>query len=159
MISNIPRMGEVASIITNQERNYNGSGSSNDGIIGDKIPYGARLLKIVSDYDVLVQSGRDSASSCEVLKARANSGWYDSTILTEFCKTVVLSRKYKKKLITFEQLEENMILAEDIVSEDTKVIAGHKGQVVTKALRLTLLHFRQGKHTGDTLPVIIPVDE
>jgi hypothetical protein len=58
----------------------------------------------------------------------------------------VKTRKFKRETVTIEQLNESMIFADDIVSADTKVIAGHKGQVVTKALRMTLLNFKRGGH-------------
>jgi response regulator RpfG family c-di-GMP phosphodiesterase len=159
MIANIPRLGEVSRIIAYQEKMFNGSGYPEDSLIGEQIPFGARLLKIANDYDVLIQSGRDPNTSFDVMKARVNSGWYDGSLVANFIKTIAQSKKYKKKLVTIEQLTDNMILAEDIFSEDTKVIAGHTGQIVTKALRMTLLNFKRGGHLKETVSVIIPVDE
>jgi len=159
MISSIPRLGEVSRIIGYQEKHFNGFGFPEDETSGNQIPYGARLIKIANDYDTLLQSGRDPVTSFEIMKSRVNTGWYDGALLQNFSKTIALSKKFKKKLVTIEQLNESMILAEDIISEDTKIIAGHKGQLVTKALRITLLNFKRGGHIGETVPVIIPVDE
>jgi hypothetical protein len=97
--------------------------------------------------------------SFEVLRSRINSGWYDPALLETFSKTSMKTRKFKRKTVTIEQLNESMIFTDGIVYEDTKVIAGHKGQVVTKALRMTLLNFKRGGHLGDAVSVIIPVDE
>jgi response regulator RpfG family c-di-GMP phosphodiesterase len=159
MISSIPRLGEVSKIIAYQEKLFNGSGYPEDNVSGEKIPEGSRLLKITNDYDVLVQSGREQITAFDVMKARINSGWYDRSVLDNFSKAIALTKKYKKKLVKIEQLDESMILSDDIISKDSKVIVGHKGQMVTKALRITLLNFKRGGHIDEALSVIIPIDE
>lgn len=159
MISIIPRLNEVSRIIAYQEKHFNGFGFPEDGTSGEQIPLGARLIKIASDFDALLQSGRDPLTSFEVMRSRINSGWYDPSVLDNFSKIATRARKFKKKTVTMEQLNETMILADDIVSEDTKIIAGHKGQVITKALRMTLLNFKRSGHLGDTVSVIIPVED
>jgi hypothetical protein len=91
--------------------------------------------------------------------SRAGSGWYDPEIAERFCKLVAMSRKYKKKTVTIEQLEEGMILAEDIIAAKTGVVAGHKGQLVTKPFRITLLNFKRGGNIENTVHVIIAIEE
>ena len=159
MIAGIPRLENVAAIILYQNKNFNGTGFPEDEVAGEKIPYGARLLKIVSDYDALLQSGRETQIAINVLTSRSNSGWYDPDIAEKFCKVISVSKKYKKKLVTIEQLDDTMILAEDLISIKNGAIIGHKGQIVTKAFKVTLINFKRGGNVGDTLHVVIPIDE
>jgi response regulator RpfG family c-di-GMP phosphodiesterase len=159
MIANIPRLDSVAASIFYQEKNYNGTGFPEDTVSGEAIPFGARLIKIASDYDVILQSGREVSQVISVIKARIGSGWYDPVIADNFIKVLSVQKKYRKKTVLIKQLDETMIISEDIISKDTTVLAAHKGQLVTKALRMTLLNFQRGGHIPETIPVIIPVDD
>src|SRR5690606_30802027 len=49
LIEAIPRLENVAQIIRYQNKNYDGSGFPRDGVKGDEIPIGARVLKVLSD--------------------------------------------------------------------------------------------------------------
>jgi response regulator RpfG family c-di-GMP phosphodiesterase len=146
MIANIPRLEPVASIIFYQEKNFNGTGFPEDDVAGEAIPFGSRLIKIASDYDVILQSGREVSQVISVIKARIGSGWYDPIIADNFIKVLSVQKKYRKKNVLIKQLDDSMIISEDISSKDTTVIVAHKGQLVTKALRMTLLNFHNGGH-------------
>jgi response regulator RpfG family c-di-GMP phosphodiesterase len=159
MIKGIPRLEQVAEIILYQNKNFNGSGFPENSIIGEKIPLGSRILKIASDYDTVLQTGRDQQGVIQIILARAGSGWYDPAVAENFCKVVVETKKYKRKLVTIEQLEEGMILAEDIISSKSSIVAGHKGQMVTNPFRITLLNFKRGGNIGETVHVVIPIEE
>lgn len=159
MIASIPRLEKVSSIILYQNKNFNGTGFPEDDIAGENIPLGARLLKIASDYDILIHSGRDPQIASTVITSRINSGWYDPAVVEKFCKIVSVSKKYKKKLVTIEQLDETMILAENIFSARDNIEVGRKGQIVTKAFKVTLLNYKRSGNIAETLHVVIPIDE
>ena len=57
LISHIPRMQEIAEIIANQEKRFDGSGNPQDFSSGKEIPLGARILKVVSDFDTAQARG------------------------------------------------------------------------------------------------------
>jgi hypothetical protein len=50
----IPRLGAVGEIIACQDKRFDGSNPPALGKSGNAIPFGARLLKVVLDFDVLV---------------------------------------------------------------------------------------------------------
>jgi response regulator RpfG family c-di-GMP phosphodiesterase len=159
MIANIPRLSTVAAIIAYQEKNFNGTGFPEDAVAGVEIPFGARLIKLASDFDIIVQSGRDPALALSVIKGRAGSGWYDPDLAEKFTAVMAAQKKYRKKTVLIRQLEDNMILAEDTLSNDQKIIVGHKGQVITKMLRITLANMQRGGIIPETIQVVYPVDD
>jgi response regulator RpfG family c-di-GMP phosphodiesterase len=56
LISNIPRLEEVADIVYLQNRNFDGSGFPAEGPIGFDIPLGARVLRIFNELGKIVDS-------------------------------------------------------------------------------------------------------
>ncbi|MDD4952329.1 MAG: response regulator, partial [Desulfovibrionaceae bacterium] len=52
LLSRIPRMAGVAKMIMYQNKNYDGTGNPREKIAGEDIPLGARILKLVLDYDM-----------------------------------------------------------------------------------------------------------
>lgn len=56
LISNIPRLEQVAGIVYLQNRNFDGSGFPAEGPAGTDIPLGARVLRIFNDLGKIVES-------------------------------------------------------------------------------------------------------
>jgi response regulator RpfG family c-di-GMP phosphodiesterase len=56
LISNIPRLEQVAEIVYLQNRNFDGSGFPAEGPTGHDIPLGARVLRIFNDLGKIVDS-------------------------------------------------------------------------------------------------------
>ena len=56
LISNIPRLEQVAGIVYLQNRNFDGSGFPAEGPLGTEIPLGARVLRIFNDLGKIVES-------------------------------------------------------------------------------------------------------
>ncbi len=57
LLGNIPRMETVAEIVRYQRKNYDGSGIPADGLAGEAIPYGSRLLHILDSLVALEARG------------------------------------------------------------------------------------------------------
>jgi len=49
LLSNIPRLESVAQMVLYQNKSFNGEGFPYDSVCGEKIPLGARILKILAD--------------------------------------------------------------------------------------------------------------
>jgi len=79
LIAKIPRMEQVAQMIGYQEKRFDGRGVPIGTIHGEEIPLGARILKVVLDFDILEAEGVPPVKALEDLKGRA--GWYDPGIL------------------------------------------------------------------------------
>jgi response regulator RpfG family c-di-GMP phosphodiesterase len=79
LLTNIPRLQGVAKIVRYQNKGFDGSGYPADDIVGDAIPLGARLLKIIVD---LLRLERGGASRNEAFNdLREHVGQYDPTLL------------------------------------------------------------------------------
>jgi len=79
LIADIPRLEAVREILRFQDTRYDGVGSPTPGVAGDAIPVGARVLKVVLDFDLLELQGKSAAEALDVMAAR--TGWYDPEVL------------------------------------------------------------------------------
>ncbi|HTY63249.1 MAG TPA: HD domain-containing phosphohydrolase [Acidobacteriota bacterium] len=79
LLANIPRLKSVANIVLYQNKRYNGDGFPKNQIAGDRIPAGARMLKVLIDMTVAETEGMTRANALEEMKKR--DGWYDPAIL------------------------------------------------------------------------------
>lgn len=82
LLSHIPRLEPVREILLYQEKHFDGSGIPKDSK-GDQIPIGARILKILLDYEKLEAQGYSMADTFSTLVGR--KGWYDENILKTIC--------------------------------------------------------------------------
>ncbi len=79
LLVNIPRLEEVARVLKYQAKNFDGSGQPRDSVSGVDIPLGARVIKLVSDYDLLESSGLSKSAALDAIRGR--SGWYDPELV------------------------------------------------------------------------------
>lgn len=81
LLSNVPRLEGVAKIAHYQNKRFDGAGFPPDDIKGEKIPFGARLLKILAD---LAQLEADGALPLRALaEMQHRHGWYDPKLLAD----------------------------------------------------------------------------
>ena len=57
LLNHIPRLEGVARIVRYQAKNYDGTGRPVDEVMGEKLPFGSRLLKILADLAELQAGG------------------------------------------------------------------------------------------------------
>ena len=110
----------VAEIIRHMHENVNGFGKP-DGLVGERIPVGSRILSAASFYDHYIVSHPDS-SILEVLKKveQFNGTWFDENVVS-FLSDYALSQNQSSDTRTLScsvfALKEGMVLASDIYSE------------------------------------------
>ncbi len=156
LIANIPRLEEVAEIISYQEKLYNGVG----GLAGDKrgsaIPLGGRLLKVALDFDKLVEGKFTREEAYEEIKQRGD--WYDPRVV-EALKSVVEGnkKKYQVMFVRIRELDANMILAEDIKTANGLLLIS-EGQDVNMSLRLRLENFLLRGGIKEPIKVFVPAE-
>lgn len=112
LVANIPRMGGVAKSIAYQEKNFDGSGFPADAIQGKEIPFGARILRVVLEFDRLVASGVNKPEAFATLKQA--QGLYDPDVVEALGEALGDERKYVIQPVALRGLREKMILAEDM---------------------------------------------
>lgn len=79
LLGNIPRLETVSRIVQYCEQRFDGTGFPRDGVAGEDIPVGARILKVLSDLLELESRGASPAVAIAQMQARA--GWYDPQVL------------------------------------------------------------------------------
>ena len=143
LLRKIPRMEKIAEIIAYQEKCYDGSGVPHDERKGRSIPLGARILKVVLDFDTLDRSG---LSKSEIMKRmKAGSKIYDPDILASLISVVESEPPENTLELCLDQLQERMILAEDLLSENGRLLVS-KGHELTPILiqRLKTVGLKMG---------------
>ena len=79
LLSQIPRLERVARVVLYQQKRFDGTGFPDDGVSGDSIPLGARMLKILIDLARLEAAGSKRPAALAQMRERA--GWYDPRLL------------------------------------------------------------------------------
>lgn len=139
LISKIPRMEQIAESIMYQGKNYDGTGFPAGKVKEKEIPLGARILRVVLDYDKCLVEDKTPGQAIEEL--RKHNERYDPDILRAL-ETLAGSEVEKKtSTVHVTALQEGMILATDICTTEG-VLVLCKGQEVTPSLRrrLTIIH-------------------
>jgi len=151
LIENIPRMKDVAGMIAYQEKNFDGTGSPRDAVKGEGIPLGARVLRVVVDFDVLESAGFSRREA--LLKLRKNAGRYDPQVFAAF--EAVTGEKEGTRIVPLRlnELKSTMILAEDIRAAGGSLLVS-KGQEITWPLIARLKNFSKTQQIKEPVRVI-----
>jgi response regulator RpfG family c-di-GMP phosphodiesterase len=153
LLRNIPRLEPVAEMIAHQEKRYDGSAHPANSLSGEHIPLGARILKLLGDYDTLCASGMDDAEALE--KIRACTGWYDPALAKILERLLAAKDNGNVRYVSLRELSSNMILEQDLKTS-TGVLLVAKGQEVTPSMRERLANFARMSH-GIQEPIKVSV--
>jgi len=145
MLANIPRLEPVREILAYQTNRYDGTDMPHSRITGQQIPMGARILKIVTDFDDLLTRRRLSLpETLDTLRGRA--GVYDPELLAIFCEIHGRPEKQQEiRELTVRELAPGMVIDEDVRAK-TGTLLIVKGQEVTESVlkRIYSFHNRIG---------------
>lgn len=153
LLSRIPRMQDVAEIIYYQSKFYNGAGFPNDPVKGETIPLGARILKVVSDFDLIESRGIPKDKAVEVLRQKAFR--YDPKIVIAMEKALGVYVNYEIREVMFHQLDQGMVLAQDVLTLNGRVLVA-RGQAVGPILVERLINFAGNLGIAEPIKVIVP---
>lgn len=131
LLESIPRLDEVRAILQAQEHNFDGAGAPSRAPQGEAIPLGARILKLVIDYDTLDAAGIDPGVALGTLQGR--KGRYDPKLLDVLArmKTKVASQGLSE--IPLAAVRPGMFLVQDVLSK-TSLLLVARGHEVTPGL-------------------------
>lgn len=127
ILMEIEPLSEAAKVIRSYRERFDGKGYP-DGLKGKDIPIGSRILSIISDFDAL-QAGALTESRMTVARSKefilSNSGSrYDPEIIKNFLE-ITDTKDHKNNiqeqdviLIPASELDENMVLARDLLTDD-----------------------------------------
>ncbi len=141
LVVRIPRLEAVADIIRCQAYDY----SSGDGeaLVGEAIPFGARLLKVVNEHDRLRQHGESAIDAVKALRRRGET--LDNAIV-DALESVVTGADDGGNVsrLAIGDLRDGMVIMEDVVN-DKGVLIICEGQTITPAIRT---HFDKFQKMG-----------
>ena len=140
LLESIPRLELVCAILDAQEYNFDSQGSPPGAPKGEAIPLGARILKLVNDYDFLEAGGTSSGVAISTLQGR--KGRYDPKLLG------ALSRAKNKTApgigeVKLVALQTGMLLVQDVMSTTGSLLVP-RGHEVTQAILTRLRGMEPG---------------
>ncbi len=155
LLAHIPRMEPISEIITYQEKHYDGSGVPHEPISGKDIPEGARILKVVLDFDTLVARGTSKDDA--FFRLREAMGVYDPDVLKALEAVLVVERGYQVRFVSTRELDDAMILDQDLYTSDGRLLIA-RGYQISRTLRERLKHWAQSPGIREPIRVQIPVN-
>ena len=154
LLANIPRLEPVREILHYQDKHYDGQGPPHDRIRGDAIPWGARALKVVSDFDVLESRGYSVKAALDAMRAR--TGWYEPAMLKAMAKL----QGDKPRGATIMHLPLHAVQPGMVFAEDVKTPSGllliARGQEVTPSLVERIKNLALNSKINDPVLVMLP---
>lgn len=154
LLGKVPRLEEVARMVAYQEKCYDGTGVPRDTVQGQDIPMGARMLKIVLDYDATLARLGDPAKA--FLAVEAQRSRYDSEFLYLLEACLGVEARYQVREVPLDGLREGMILNANVVAADGVLVA-RNGAEVTSALFSRLEAFSSMIGIAKSFSVLVPV--
>lgn len=158
LIVRIPRMENVAEIVASQNRRIN------DEVVillhpdqVDEPTLGARILKVVLDFDKLISSGNSPGNAFRELSERA--GWYDPYVLDALKKIIeVRDDEYVSLEVAVSELKPGMTLDKALVSNRGSMLLS-AGQEITMSLKLRLINLAEAGIITNKIQVNVPVSQ
>ena len=129
LLADVPRLEEVRRSILFQDQRYDGRGDVTNGMAGEEVPLGARVLRVAVDYDALEARGTRITQAIATL--RADRGRYDPAVLEALELAVTTDADAQPvDQIRLDELTSGMVLAADLRAEGDLLLCG-RGQEVT----------------------------
>ncbi|KUG27539.1 hypothetical protein ASZ90_002617 [hydrocarbon metagenome] len=159
LIANIPRLKEVAEIVSYQEKRYDGGGLPPGETKGEAIPQGARLLKAALDFDTLERmaatSGKfDEPAQKALERMRGRHGWYDPAVLDALESMINFPDGFERAHLFLNQLRPGMLLDQEILDMKGGVLMS-KGQELG-TMTIKKLRGAFGERRDVSLRVLVP---
>lgn len=153
VLAGIPRLEPVREAIHWQGSRYADRAPAPGMPARDRLPLGARVLRIVTDYDALVTGGRSARDALGAMEERP--GTYDPALLEALASGVAALEGRELRPVAINELVIGMILAEDVFTHSgVKLVPS--GQEITPSLLERIRNF-SAMATGVREPVTVSV--
>jgi len=152
LLANIPRLEDVAEAIAYQEKHFDGDGAPNDLRRGKDIPFIARILKILLDFDEIVVTGRSEEEALAELKSR--NGWYDPDVLSALqAELLKADEGFVVKEVKAKDVHAGMILADDLKTKTNLLLLPRRHEI-SETLRICVLNFAQKDNIIEPIKIL-----
>jgi len=149
LISPIPRLDRISYIISNQNKNH----QSHPEHKNPRTVTMAKILSLANHFDTLLNLfGGNEAKALKVISDEEKKGLYESNYIWALQQTLISMKSYRSRGVLLKDLTPSMILAEDIITTDGRLLIG-KGQQISETIKARLLN--QGKIAGIREPVMV----
>jgi HD-GYP domain-containing protein (c-di-GMP phosphodiesterase class II) len=150
MLQTIPRMEAVAEIIRYQAKGFDGSGVPEEGLSGEAIPLGARILKVVQDFTMLETQRHSRQVALEELKRHSKA--YDPAVMKalDACLGGSSGSHPVPHLVHLRDLRPGVILAGDLRTGTGQLVLG-------QGLRLGQGHLELLRNLANLLELPDPI--
>jgi response regulator RpfG family c-di-GMP phosphodiesterase len=147
LLGNIPRLEPVCEILTHLETR---PGESDEPLAS---PVGARLLKLVLDYDALETRGLSEQEALDALRGRR--GVYDVELLAAFATFLGRQAEAITRELSLARLLPGMVFIADVRSVSGALLIA-RGHEVTSSLLERIRNFSGGRGVVEPLRVLVP---
>ena len=165
LISNIPRLEVVAQIVLYQNKHFDGAGYPVDSVSGEKIPIGARIVKVLKD--LLQHEARGTPRVTALTKMTGRDGWYDPNILKAVIRLLGaegMPAPSKEETKIYEVKSDQLFIGQTLLSNVETldgVLLITAGTCITETLHERLVNY--SKLVGIKEPIqvdcLIPTEE
>ena len=144
LISRIPRLEPVAQNVLYQNKNFDGSGFPIDGLRGEYLPVGARILKFIEDLSMRVEKAHGIPES--IMAMAPMNSHYDPQIIEAALRIIPeLNRIFssgegRHAFLGLKDLKEGYRLISNIETKDGVLIIT-AGNVIRPAILQRILNF------------------
>lgn len=159
LVAKIPRMERVAAIVAYQEKHFEGGGVPRDDVKGEQIPLGARILKAVVDFDILLANGMPKSEAITKLDRR--KGVYDPAVVAALAEVIKEQARYTLQKVHLHSLTSGMIMAEDLYGQrgNDNILIIAKGRELNSTVIEYLLDNSRSIKINQPVAVILPMAE
>jgi hypothetical protein len=146
LVAHIPRLEGVSRILLYQAKNFNGGGFPMDSVMGEQIPIGSRILKVLSGLLELEILGFHKEQALDAMQKR--TGWYDpivlETVFACFDIHVKKSRAIEQTILAVRvcDLQLHEVIMADVYTQDNMLIVP-AGTQITAPLLQRLVNFAE----------------
>jgi response regulator RpfG family c-di-GMP phosphodiesterase len=153
LVVQLPRLERVQEILRYMHKRFDGKGPPHDAIAGEQIPLGARLMRLVEDYDTLENRATEPSEAIALLRSR--EGLYDPALLETLADVVAPAVKVTVTLreVKVGELRVGMVLAEDVYAQNGLLLVT-RGHEVSVSLFERLRNFQR---VGVREPLVVRV--
>jgi response regulator RpfG family c-di-GMP phosphodiesterase len=130
LVGQVPRLDEVAELIRLQARRFDGA-DSEDGLAGEAIPLGARILAAALAFEELMRRGSEPTAALARLRERP--GAFDPAVLDALAGIPALSSENRRLTLAARQLAVDMVLDQDVLNQSGAVVVP-RGHQITAAI-------------------------
>lgn len=125
LLDRIPRLEAVARIVRYQQKSFTGAGYPADGLKGDDLPLGSRILRALSDFQDIEDRRGSRLVAIEHMKLR--KGWYDPRVLQAiedlFGQQGGSPEPDKPQALGVHQLKPGMVLTQEVKTKMGMMVA------------------------------------